>query len=111
MTEIVEVTTTVDSERAASELANQIVAARMAACVQISGPLLSVYRWQGAVCEAQEWRCTIKTLAKTVAELVDFIHDVHPYDIPEVLVIAVQASAADYAQWLTEQIHPPTDNA
>jgi len=108
MIEIVKVTTTVDSEQAASKLAKQIVAARLAACVQIDGPLLSIYRWQGDVCETQEWRCTIKTLASASAQLIDFIDEHHPYEVPEVLVIRVQTSAALYAQWLADQVDEAT---
>ncbi len=103
-TEIVEVTTTVDSEQAATTLAKLIVAARLAACVQINGPLHSIYRWQGEICEAQEWRCTIKSLAITVPQLIDFINDKHPYDVPEILVTQVHASSEAYAQWLAEQV-------
>lgn len=108
MIEIVEVTTTVDSEQAAASLAKQIVTARLAACVQITGPLLSIYRWQGQVCEAHEWRCTIKTLASAAAQLIDFIEEHHPYEVPEVLVIGIQTSAAQYAQWLAEQVDEAT---
>lgn len=108
MIEIVEVTTTVDSEQAATTLANQIISARLAACVQIDGPLLSIYRWQDNVCEAKEWRCTIKTLQSAAAQLVDFIDENHPYEVPEVLVISVRSASAPYAQWLAEQVDEET---
>ena len=108
MIEIVEVTTTVDSEQAASNLARQIVAARLAACVQIDGPLSSIYRWQGEICEAKEWRCTIKTLQIASAQLVDFIGEHHPYEVPEILVIHVHSAAAPYAQWMAEQVDEAT---
>lgn len=110
MIEIVEVTTTVDSEQAASELAKQIVAARLAACVQIDGPLLSIYRWKGEICEAKEWRCTIKTLQIASAQLVDFIGEHHPYDVPEILVIGVQSTSAPYAHWVAEQVDEATED-
>lgn len=111
MTEIVEVTTTVDSEQAAATLAKQIVTARLAACVQIAGPLLSIYRWQGEVCEAQEWRCTIKTLASTTPELIHFINEAHPYDVPEILVVEVHSSSNAYKEWLAEQVNTTDDKA
>jgi periplasmic divalent cation tolerance protein len=76
--------------------------------VQINGPLTSIYRWQGEICEAQEWRCTIKTLASASAQLIDFIDENHPYEVPEVLVISVQTSAAPYAQWLADQVDEAT---
>jgi periplasmic divalent cation tolerance protein len=109
MTDIVEVTTTVDSEQAAATLAKQIVTARLAACVQIDGPLLSIYRWKGEVCEGREWRCTIKTLATTAPQLILFINGAHPYELPEILVIEVHSSSAAYAQWLAEQVDESHD--
>ena len=109
MTEIVEVTTTVDSEQAATTLAKQIVTARLAACVQIDGPLLSIYRWQGEICEGKEWRCTIKTLASTAPQLIHFINESHPYDVPEILVVDVHSSSAVYAQWLADQVDEAGD--
>lgn len=111
MTKIVEITTTLDSEQAASNLAKQIVTARLAACVQITGPLLSIYRWQGEVCEAQEWRCTIKTLSSAAPKLIHFISEAHPYDVPEILVVDVQSSSTAYAQWLTDQVMVADDKA
>ena len=111
MTDIVEVTTTVDSEQAAATLAKQIVTARLAACVQIDGPLLSIYRWKGEICEAKEWRCTIKTLASASPQLIHFINEAHPYDVPEILVVDVHSSSAAYAQWLAEQISESNDES
>jgi periplasmic divalent cation tolerance protein len=109
MPDIVEVTTTVDSEQAATILAKQIVTARLAVCVQIDGPLLSIYRWQGEVCEAKEFRCTIKTLASAAPKLIDFINETHPYNVPEILVVEVHSSSAAYAQWLAEQVDEAND--
>ncbi len=107
--EIVEITTTVDSELAATTLAKQIVSARLAACVQIDGPLLSIYRWQGEVCEAKEWRCTMKTLGSASTKLIEFINQAHPYDVPEILLVEVDASSNAYAQWIAEQVDEARD--
>ncbi len=104
MTNIVEVTTTVGSQSAAQELARQIITARLAACVQIDGPVQSVYRWQGEICESQEWRCTLKTLAALTQPVVEAIGTHHPYDVPEILVLPVASSSPAYAQWLAEQV-------
>ena len=105
MADIVEVTTTVGSPAAAQELAKQIVTARLAACVQIDGPVQSIYRWQGEICESQEWRCTMKTLANLTQPLIEAINHQHPYDVPEILVLPVESCAPAYAQWLVEQVN------
>lgn len=109
MEKIVEVTTTVGSAEAAVQLANSIVTTRLAACVQINGPITSIYRWQGDVCQATEWRCTMKTMASRTQQLVESLDNLHPYDVPEILVIAVEHSTAAYANWIAEQVVESND--
>lgn len=103
MSEIVEITTTTETELQAKQMAKLLIDNRMAACVQISGPIHSVYRWQGKHCEAQEFRLSIKSATRLIESLIDFVQQYHPYDTPEILVKRVQASAA-YAAWVEEQM-------
>jgi periplasmic divalent cation tolerance protein len=104
MSNVIEVTTTLDSDHAARHLSDLIVTARLAACVQITGPIQSLYRWQGEICQAQEWRCTMKSLESVADKLVQFIQSNHPYEVPEILVCVVQSPSESYFNWLTEQI-------
>ena len=104
MSEIVELTTTVETEAQAQTLAEQLVNARLAGCVQITGPICSVYRWQGNVERAQEFRCTIKTLADMVDSVVAAVERMHPYDVPEILLVQVARCSAAYADWLRGQV-------
>jgi periplasmic divalent cation tolerance protein len=100
------VITTTDSEDAAGTLARAIVAARLAACVQISSPIRSVYRWEGEVHDEREWQLWIKTAYDRVDELTDFVKDRHGYDVPEVLALPVLGGNTDYLAWITEQTRP-----
>ena len=61
MSEYIQVATTTDSKQQAEQIAQTLVEQRLAACVQIAGPIQSVYRWQGNIEQAEEWHCTIKT--------------------------------------------------
>jgi periplasmic divalent cation tolerance protein len=61
MAAIIEVHTTIDSREAAQKIAEAIVSKRLAACVQVSGPITSTYWWQGKIEQAEEWLCTAKT--------------------------------------------------
>jgi periplasmic divalent cation tolerance protein len=101
---IIEVTTTVDSESVAISLATQIVTCRLAACIQITGPIQSIYRWQGEICQSHEWRCTMKSLECKTSALVEMICNLHPYEVPEILVQSIDGCSDAYRQWLTEQI-------
>jgi periplasmic divalent cation tolerance protein len=100
----VQVTTTTDSREKALALARSTVEARLAACAQVSGPILSVYRWQGAVEEAQEWVVTLKTRSERYQMLEDHIRERHSYDVPEVLATPVTAGSAAYLSWIEENV-------
>ena len=74
MLSIIQVTTTCDDEQKAEALARALVEQRLAACVQIDGPIKSVYRWNGKVEVEREWRCTIKTKKEHLLELQNAIY-------------------------------------
>ncbi|HEY1176516.1 MAG TPA: divalent-cation tolerance protein CutA [Phytomonospora sp.] len=103
MNDVVQVTTTVDAEAAAARLAGEAVAARLAACAQIDGPITSVYRWAGAVEESREWRVVFKTAAGAAAELTAFVVARHSYDTPEVLVTPVEGGHGPYLEWVVAE--------
>ncbi len=104
MCNIVEITTTLETMEQAQQLADALVKSRLAACVQIAGPIQSVYQWQGEICNSTEYRCTIKTTANLQARLFSAIREQHPYEVPEILVTKVSASSEAYGRWLQAQV-------
>lgn len=96
---LVQVVTTVSSRSQALSLAHLAVDARVAPCVQIVGPLTSVYRWEGAVEEAEEFLCVMKTPAESMATLVEFVRERHPYDTPEITVVESLFTDERYLAW------------
>jgi periplasmic divalent cation tolerance protein len=100
---VVEIRTTFAARDAAEACANRLVAGRLAACVQIDGPVRSTYRWQGAVETAEEWRWTCKTTPTRSAACIAAIVAEHPYANPEVLVRQAAATPA-YAAWVRESV-------
>ena len=104
MSKLIEVTTTLASQETAQHLARQLVDARLAGCVQITGPIESVYRWNDAVQCESEWRCTVKSFTSLQKRVLEFIAEHHPYDVPEILVLQVEAASYEYAQWLRSQV-------
>ena len=103
--------TTTDSAAAARGIAERLVSARLAACVQINGPTESIYRWDGRVVRDQEWQCWIKTTADRVDELTDWLVENHGYDVPEVLALPVLGGNSAYLSWVTEETRPDHDRA
>jgi periplasmic divalent cation tolerance protein len=103
MAEYIEVRTTTDSQERAQAIARAIVSRRLAACVQIIGPITSVYWWQGKIEQAEEWLCTAKTRGTLYRELEQAIREAHTYDVPEILAVEVVAGNADYLDWVTQE--------
>jgi periplasmic divalent cation tolerance protein len=103
---IVQVTTTVPTATAAAAVATALVDTGLAACVQVSGPVRSRYRWQGAVEEADEWCCVAKTTAAAAPAAVAAIRAVHPYDVPEILVTPVVGGHDAYLAWVAAEVTP-----
>lgn len=103
---IVEVVTTLETQEQAESLAEQLIEHRFAACVQIAGPIKSVYRWEGKVCKSEEFRCSIKTTAEALPQVKAHMEKYHPYDTPEVLVFESQDVSPNYEAWALAQIGP-----
>jgi periplasmic divalent cation tolerance protein len=104
MTEIVQVTTTTATREEADRIAGQLVGRRVAACVQVVGPITSTYRWKGEVETAQEWLAVCKTTADRYPALEEALLALHPYEVPEILALAVLAGAEAYVRWVEEQV-------
>ena len=84
----------------AATLARTLVAERLAACVNVLPVMTSVYRWEGRVEEDQERQLVIKTAEGRVTALVDRLRTLHPYTVPEVLVIQASGGSEDYLRWI-----------
>lgn len=103
-TGVVQVQATIDSEAAASRLGDTLVAERLAACVQLVGPIRSTYRWKDRVEVAQEWLCLVKTTESALARLLPRIRELHPYETPEIVVLPVVAGDPDYLRWVEDSV-------
>jgi periplasmic divalent cation tolerance protein len=99
-----QVLTTVGSEEEAQTIAAALVERRLAACVQVTGPIASTYRWQGEVERAREWLCLIKTEASRYAELEAAIRKLHSYEQPEIIATPIVAGSRGYLGWIADNV-------
>jgi periplasmic divalent cation tolerance protein len=83
-------------------VARALVDERLAACVNILPPMRSIYRWKGEVEDAAERQVVIKTQAAAVDRLTARLRDLHPYEVPELLVVPIDGGGADYLAWIRE---------
>ena len=87
----------------AARMAESLVAEQLAACVQLS-PIESWYRWQGEVEHAPETRLHIKTTTHLVDAVTQRLTALHSYDVPEVIVIAIENGSIDYFAWIEASV-------
>jgi periplasmic divalent cation tolerance protein len=100
------VLTTMPADGDVEALARTLVNERLVACVNVLPPMQSVYRWQGAVQEATERQLIMKTAADRVEQLKSRLGELHPYEVPEILVLPVSDGGAAYLAWITESTSP-----
>lgn len=100
MTTVVVVLATFPANEDAQQLARTLVEERLAACVNILPPMQSVYRWEGRVEHAAEHQLVMKTTSAKVEQLEARLRALHPYDVPEFLVLPVSGGSAAYLEWV-----------
>ncbi len=98
------VLTTTGSKEEASKIAHALVERRLAACVNVVGPIESLYRWQGAIEDAREWLLIIKTSAAQFENVRDAIRELHSYELPECIEMAIEDGSAGYLNWIGENV-------
>ena len=98
--------TTLSSREQAEQLAKALVAERLAACVNVLGPVTSLYRWEGKVARDEEVLLFIKTTAAGVLPLQKRVLELHPYDTPEFVAFEVGSGAPDYLAWVVDSVAP-----
>lgn len=101
MTDLVLILTTMPDDERADELARTLVDERLAACVNVHGPMMSTYRWKGQVERDAERQVVIKTTRARLPGLEARLRALHPYELPEFLILDAEGSQA-YARWVSD---------
>jgi periplasmic divalent cation tolerance protein len=101
-----QVSVTAPGPEEASSLGLMAVEGRLAACAQVSGPITSTYRWEGAVTQASEWLCTMKTTADRLDALMEATRAAHSYEVPEIVATPITAGDPAYLAWIEEATRP-----
>ncbi|MEW6594776.1 MAG: divalent-cation tolerance protein CutA [Thermodesulfobacteriota bacterium] len=104
MSGFVQIITTVEEAADAERIAKALLEQRLAACVQIAGPITSHYWWQGKMEQASEYQCLIKSRQELFAAVEAAIVAIHPYQTPEILAMPVMAAGSGYGAWLAAEV-------
>jgi periplasmic divalent cation tolerance protein len=98
------VLTTAGSRSEAQKIARTLVERKLAACVNVVGPVESVYRWKGAVETAEEFLCIVKTTAAATDKAKAAIEELHSYELPECVVLPIEDGSSNYLAWIAENV-------
>jgi periplasmic divalent cation tolerance protein len=96
--------TTASSSEEANAIASELVSRRLAACVNILGPISSVYHWQGEVEHSEEFLLLIKSTEAQSLPIQELIRELHSYQVPELLSFTVEAGLESYLDWIAASV-------
>ena len=102
------VLTNLPDRAAAERLADALIGARLAACINILAPCRSVYRWKDAVQRDEEHPVLIKTTEARYAEVEQAIRANHPYELPEIIAVPIERGLPAYLEWLGAETARPS---
>ncbi len=108
--EITLVMTSVGTEQQAVEISEELIARRLATCVNIVPCLRSIYRWKGKVCEDTEYLLLIKTPRRLFDRISEAIREFHSYELPEILSFPIAAAEGNFHQWILKMVEPSDDD-
>ena len=104
MKSYIQVMTTTETKEQAQTIAQHLVERKLAACVQITGPITSIYRWKGKVENTQEWLCQIKTQDDLYNKVEAAIKSLHPYETPEIIAVPIIKGSKEYLSWIEDEL-------
>jgi periplasmic divalent cation tolerance protein len=99
---------TAGSEDEARKIARELVDRRLAACVNIVPHAESIYRWEGKIESSREWLLLIKTTAEQFSKVRDAIRELHSYELPECIAVAIEDGSPEYLRWLADSVTQTT---
>ncbi len=103
-TNFVQIITTTASKDEAERIAQALLEQRLAACVQIVGPMESLYWWQGKINRSEEWLCIAKSELSLFPKIEETVKALHSYEVPEILAVPIVGGSESYLHWLGEHV-------
>ncbi|MGD9253703.1 MAG: divalent-cation tolerance protein CutA [Holophagae bacterium] len=107
MTDLEKITlvmTSVGTEQQAVEISEELIARRLATCVNIVPCLRSIYRWKGKVCEDTEYLLFVKTPERLFNEVSESIREFHSYELPEILAVPISKAETNFHHWVLQMV-------
>lgn len=99
--QFIQIIVSVPDGKTASLIAEKLLDAKLAACVQLSSQVTSYYRWKGKIEKDPEIQLQIKTSLKHFKEVEKMIVELHPYDVPEIIALSILQASTPYLSWMS----------
>ena len=106
MTDKVVILVTVASKEEGHKIARDLVESHLAACVNITGAIESIYRWEGRIAQDQECQLFIKSTRELFPEIQAAISKLHSYQTPEIICLPIIEGSREYLQWVNDSVKP-----
>lgn len=103
MEPIITITTTADSREVLEKMGRHLLTERLIACVQVVGPIKSLYWWRGSIEEAGEWLAIMKSRKSLYAQVETAIRSLHPYEVPEIVAVELTGVLPAYETWVLKE--------
>jgi periplasmic divalent cation tolerance protein len=103
MKSYIQISTTTETKEQAQKIAKYLVEQKLAACVQISGPIKSIYHWKENIETASEFLCLIKTRTSLFKKVETAIKKLHSYETPEIIATPIVKGSREYLNWLDDE--------
>jgi periplasmic divalent cation tolerance protein len=100
--QLIVVLITAPSALVGEQIAQALLAKRLAACVNQAGAVQSLYHWQGAVHQDEETLLIVKSRMDLFEQLALVVKSLHPYDVPEIIALPIVTGLSDYMNWIVE---------
>lgn len=104
MEEYIQISMTTESSEDAEKIAKSLLEKRLTGCVQIVGPITSIYWWNGNIENSQEWLCLVKSREDLYKKLEKAIKQIHPYQTPEIVATPIVTGSIEYLKWLSDEL-------
>ncbi|PKN37869.1 MAG: cytochrome C biogenesis protein CcdA [Deltaproteobacteria bacterium HGW-Deltaproteobacteria-2] len=104
MKSYIQISTTTETKEQAQKIARYLVEQKLAACVQISGPIESIYHWKGKMETSREWLLLIKTREDLFKKIKSSIKKLHSYETPEIIAVPIIKGSKEYLNWLDDEL-------
>lgn len=105
MNPFVIISTTFENKSDGEKISRLLLGEKLIACAQLSSPITSYYRWEGEITASTEFTLTVKTTEPLCEKVKTRLKEIHPYELPEIVVQTVTESSVEYMQWVEDETH------